>query len=468
MVNWFKAGLSWLVACPSRFYLGAAIFSGSIMLFLTPPMQVPDESAHFYRAYQLAEGGIIANKKDGMTGGHLPSSLRNFKQKFDILAFNPERKVGKGLYGKMLGQELFPHQRKFLAFEVAALYSPVPYVPQVIGIWLGASFNSSPIVLMWLGRAFNLLFSAGIIYLAIRLAPAYRWVFVLVAMMPMTLFQKASLSPDAMTNALALLFTALVLRYALTKTPINFYALLTVGIMLALSKSAYLVLFLLLFLIPAEKYGGIKRYFSINTAIAGAGVLATSLWSILVSVIYTPFSGRSNIDPSAQLAHILSDVGGFMSLVWDDLTVNLGKYLTGMVGQLGWLDTPMPEWFIFFYVTSVIVIALLDARCRTVITWQSKTLLFLVTGLGVLLVATLLYLSAEPVASTNIISIQGRYFIPLLTVMLLLLYGVIAEDYIRQIPMLRRFRERRGVLVIATVLLSTTSTFFVLGDRYYC
>ena len=468
MVNYFTDWLRWLIASPSRFYALAALCAGFVMLFLTPPMQVPDEAAHFYRIYHLAEGGIFAKTQGGMTGSHLPSSLRNFKQKFDVLPFNPERKVAKGQYRKMLKQELYPHLREFHGFEVTALYSPIPYVPQVIGIWLGKSLNASPIVLMWLGRAFNLLFSVGIIVLAIRLMPAYRWVLVLVAMLPMALFQKASLSPDALTNAFAFLLTALVLRYTLTKVPVNFYALLAVVVLLAASKNAYIVLSLLLFLIPAEKYGGVKRYFAANTAIIGAGVLVAVSWILLVSDIYTPFSGRSNIDPPSQLEHILSNLGAFTTLLLNDLTSNAGKYISGLVGQLGWLDTPLPEWLVFFYVTSLVAVALLDSRCRTFIAWKGKVLLLVVGGLGVLTVITLLYLSAEPVGSRNIITVQGRYFIPLASVPLLLLYNVVTEHAWLQAPFLRWARARRGALVLIIVLISTSTTFFALGNRYYC
>ena len=45
------------------------------LVILTPPVQVPDEPQHFYRAYQLSElrlGGIV---RDGGAGAMLPSSL---------------------------------------------------------------------------------------------------------------------------------------------------------------------------------------------------------------------------------------------------------------------------------------------------------------------------------------------------------------------------------------------------------
>ena len=45
------------------------------LVALTPPFQVPDESQHFLRAYQLSELRIGAIVQDGDTKAMLPSSL---------------------------------------------------------------------------------------------------------------------------------------------------------------------------------------------------------------------------------------------------------------------------------------------------------------------------------------------------------------------------------------------------------
>ena len=60
----------------------------------------------------------------------------------------------------------------------------------------------------------NLLFWAALGYLALRITPTCGRPLLLLLVMPMTLFQAASLSADATTNCLAVLFTVMVLRYA--------------------------------------------------------------------------------------------------------------------------------------------------------------------------------------------------------------------------------------------------------------
>ena len=52
------------------------------LVALTPPFQVPDESQHFLRAYQLSELRIGAIVQDGETKAMLPSSLIELIERF--------------------------------------------------------------------------------------------------------------------------------------------------------------------------------------------------------------------------------------------------------------------------------------------------------------------------------------------------------------------------------------------------
>src|SRR5579864_1137565 len=45
------------------------------LVFLTPPLQTPDEGQHFYRAYELSELHIRAEVRNGVAGDMLPASL---------------------------------------------------------------------------------------------------------------------------------------------------------------------------------------------------------------------------------------------------------------------------------------------------------------------------------------------------------------------------------------------------------
>ena len=83
---------------PEWYYLSVAIPFGIVFMLLTPPVQVPDEDAHFLRSFQLSEGRIISVKIGNRTGDYLPSGLTAFMDHFHGLRFHPEKKDQPGEY----------------------------------------------------------------------------------------------------------------------------------------------------------------------------------------------------------------------------------------------------------------------------------------------------------------------------------------------------------------------------------
>jgi hypothetical protein len=51
---------------------------GLLYVFLTPPIYVADESAHFYRTYQVSEGNFVPENVGNESGGKIPKSLSDF------------------------------------------------------------------------------------------------------------------------------------------------------------------------------------------------------------------------------------------------------------------------------------------------------------------------------------------------------------------------------------------------------
>ncbi|HQR46192.1 MAG TPA: DUF2142 domain-containing protein, partial [Thermoanaerobaculia bacterium] len=60
---------------PAAIFLAVALPAGLLFAVLTPPFQVPDESAHFFRAFQMAEGTFRAGSDGAVPGAELPVSL---------------------------------------------------------------------------------------------------------------------------------------------------------------------------------------------------------------------------------------------------------------------------------------------------------------------------------------------------------------------------------------------------------
>jgi uncharacterized membrane protein len=92
------------------------------------------------------------------------------------------------------------------AFPSSLAYSPVCYLPQAVGIALGRLFDLPPVALLYLGRLMAVVCTVFLGYAALAATRFFRWPLLLLLLMPMTLFQAASLSADAVTNALSIVF----------------------------------------------------------------------------------------------------------------------------------------------------------------------------------------------------------------------------------------------------------------------
>jgi len=170
------------------------------LVALTPPFQVPDESQHFLRAYQLSELRMRAIVQDGETKAMLPSSLIELIESFlgtrAVLA--PRRITAQPLQQTWmaLDRPLEPGRRELVSLEYSA-YPPPPYLPQAIAIAAGRWLGAGPLALLYLGRLATGLVALIVLASAVRLMPIGRELTMLFGLLPMAIYQYASVSPDA-------------------------------------------------------------------------------------------------------------------------------------------------------------------------------------------------------------------------------------------------------------------------------
>ena len=140
-----------------RIFLWIAALFGVLYIFITPPFQAPDEFFHFYRAYQLSEGQVMAIKEGNQVGGLLPRSLQTVSLPFMGLPHQPENRLSLAQLGDALKLPLGnTGDRIFMHLSTMALYSPIPYLPSTVGVGLGKLVGLSPLALTYVGRLFNL------------------------------------------------------------------------------------------------------------------------------------------------------------------------------------------------------------------------------------------------------------------------------------------------------------------------
>jgi uncharacterized membrane protein len=442
---------------PERLLLTFGLIFGLAFLVVTPPFQVTDEYVHFYRAFQVSEGQWVG------ANALLPISLMDLAASVSRgIQFHPENKQRLGDLRAQWGKPLNVEERAVVDFRSTALYSPIPYLPQSLGIAIGRVWGVSPLVLFYLGRLFNLICWISLSYLAIRTTPVFKWVFLLLALTPMSVFLAASVSVDALTNALSFLLIASFLYLSVGKISVierkDIICLIVISVLLALSKQAYVLLLGLYLLIPVGKLGSWKRYFLTGLALFSFTIFAAGAWSWGVKDLYAPNPRPGMaVVPKDQILYIWNNPLQFKDLLWTTVTGQVGTWVNTFTGVLGWLDTRLPDPIYLSYPIILVFAALTDGTKDKLLTLKNKLLIALVVVLSMFVVLTSGYILWTIVGSTSVEGIQGRYFIPVVPLMLLLLYnrkGVAASH-----------KAKLMLALYSAVVLTVTS--FVLVSRYY-
>ncbi|MBX3165622.1 MAG: DUF2142 domain-containing protein [Bacteroidetes bacterium] len=454
---------------PEIIFLGFALFFGLIILFITPPFQVPDEINHFYRAYQISEGNFIAEKKDNRVGGEIPESVETITHPFLELFWATHNKADYETIKQQLQVPLNPEKKTFVDFPNTAMYSVVSYLPQAVSIFLLKQFNLPPLCIFYGARLFALLFWTVGIFYAIKIIPFYKLFFTLIALLPMSLFVNMSLSADVMTNLLAFMLTAYLLKLAYIDDIITgkqFFTATALAVLLALAKLVYIPLVFLFLLIPKKKFSTPKMYYAALSIFFIVSFGTALLWSHITNSLYLPYDlyNKQFRDATAMKScanmpeqiHYITTHGLYMLRVFvHSLMQSFDMYAEGYIGTLGWLDIQLPLWFIYTAYAFIFVIAVLDKTKNIKLSLTHKLIIFTSFVTMISLVFLSQHLTWGCVGS-HTISPQGRYFIPVFPLFFMLFYNV----KINNVKFLR-------LLIILFSFFSLSFTSYTLYKRYY-
>jgi hypothetical protein len=158
---------------PDRLVLALGLAGGLLLVFVTPPFHVPDEPAHFFRAYQIATAAAAEPGPGGGIGYRLPASLRQLAELCTAgVAFNPAGRLSPGLLAAAWRLPLAPERRVFMPAGSLTLYTPVPYLPAAAAVAAGRWLALRPLALLYLARLGNLTAALAVSWTAVRIAPS--------------------------------------------------------------------------------------------------------------------------------------------------------------------------------------------------------------------------------------------------------------------------------------------------------
>src|SRR6266705_191769 len=224
-LRWYllRSGLSlvWsrLESRPALAFVLLSFAFGSAISVVVPPLRGPDEIAHFVRIYSYTRGGLLpATEVDGRKGifveRELYTQLSFFKDAGERFARNREQ----GLRYDEIMKE-YPHPggtlhdegqtTKFMPFAGTEGYNPVAYAPYVLAAAIGNLLRLDFPNMLLLMRVLGLITFTALVAYAIKFTPTLKWAFVLIAMLPVSIYNRSVLSADGAALTYALVITAL-------------------------------------------------------------------------------------------------------------------------------------------------------------------------------------------------------------------------------------------------------------------
>ena len=507
-------GLSIWASYHWNYQISFAVFAGVMALLwmiALPFGRVPDETDHFFRAYEISEGRLTTDILDETKVSYRDGGKGSFStmSSGDGLGHVDEMSYDDGVHDSFFiinngdinsdgsavmnvsrgafmpagldaniplhtttfrdvinnrGVELDKNNENWYVFPNMALYSPVSYIPQLLGLVVTRLFTNKVLVMAYVGRLMMALFTVIMLTLAIKIMPVKKESVFILGMLPMMFQEGISWSADAFINVVAIFYICYVLYLAFGKNAIrsastvtseknairsastatdgnavvtggtwcdtndristlNLILLWVLSLTIALCKVVYVPLILLMVIISKDRYGGrMKKIINCcGTFIAGCAL--NLAWMSLTNLTESA-SGE-------QIQYILTYPFEFIKIIPRTLltftTEIFGEFLGNNLGGLNIPVYSLPLVLMGIYWLYVTMVPTDDdgPSFSTGVKWVFALVWILVIALTF----GSMYLGFNSVGNNLIVGFQGRYLIP---VALAILFSIEAKRTTRQ------------------------------------
>jgi uncharacterized membrane protein len=450
---------------PVNFFVITAGLFGLLFILITPPLQGADETVHFLRAYQVATFNAVSDKSGEEVGGVLPESIgetiRTIKP--GEVAFQPNVKYLGYRTKAALSINNDNGKEKFYSFSGGASYSPVAYIGAASGIIVSRLLDLPPIVALYAGRLGNLILWILLIAGSVALLPRRKWVLVFVGLLPMALFQAATINGDAvMIGSLAILLS-LLLRLRLKKDliqPTEIVSLALVASVMVLSKQIMVLFLPLILLLKRKSFRSTDNHIIAKIFVIGIPLLICFLWIFVSKGVSNSGPPPNASDAASQFDFILTSPHSFINVMWNTYFYTWGDSITrSFVGTFGWSDTPLSSIIVTsgYVGGALLLLGVDDNKEQNILSKLEKLIILGIALIYTLAVSVSLYLYYSPVGFKIIQGLQGRYYIPLLAMFAPFLAT-------KRVRIQTNFYKVLAVSLPTFLLIASTITLYV---RYY-
>jgi uncharacterized membrane protein len=462
------------------FFFIAAVF-GLFFTIAEPPTRFPDEVGHYERTAKVAAVLFhydTGNRDTVLLPEQFAVDLEYFWRRApEAMSGHP---FGLDELISRIGFSSRPDEgsRRVAILPAQLMAADIGYAPQAIGFEIARRTGGSFLVSVWAGRFAALAASLLVTMLALRMMPDWaRWTSAALSLLPMAVYLRGSLSPDATLIAVTLLATAAFLAAIESERlpwPSAIIALISC-IYLALVKPPYICILVLslLWLPPLARWKRPQSHVAIGIVAAIAAVtVSAAAWHThdvasyvaIARVEITP----AEYEPSAKL-HMLLISPLQVAGIFARTAILIPSLVYGLIARFGLADinpNPLLHGLVMLWCAGVLYLDRIAIARKASLTVGAILLLTFISQCFA--VAVTIWVSWSSTADPLVV-MQGRYLLPalicgVLGAAIFVLRPIVARGALREQSQFAVALMPKLVAGGAAMLLAASATFLVLGD----
>lgn len=413
---------------------------GSLYNFILPACTVPDEDYHFANVYKVSNSIIYGNSVTEQTTRMLmrpdvSASLSRDYHNNDLKDYYTHfwySSSEKDIYYEnpgVIGISLTNYQYIFPALIISLCRI------------LGTSAN----MMLFAGREFNLLLFAYLIFISLKILPQMRPSLLMMSIFPMTLVLAASYSYDSIIISAMILFYAMIIRCIKNNKLVSLRELVVISLLFILIipiKLVYFPVILMFFLVkrnqfvrPQYKYLWISVVCIITVFIMIAShgdfirFYFTKAYDPTATVQEVSISDNSeSTSPDSDydeehiwtVGDIKSEPLEFIGVIFRSIFDSSNQLFMNISGYyFGWFSYQIPITIACIFPILFILSIRSDEAVSSSIAEKCIFIIIIVSTLSLVLLSMLL--AETPYGFNTVRGVQGRYFIPILPLLSLIL-----------------------------------------------
>jgi len=447
-------------SAPEAFLLVVLGAIGLVAVFVIPLGAGHDEETHMERVWEMSAFHFLPNERLGTPEFPYPQTFREISYRRQLLL----RPIPPDFWASNAGIPIGGADYFYGAVRTRSTYSPPLLLPQALAMrYLGRKFDMPFLDVYYAVRLAGLASYALLAWLAVRLMPFGKWTMAVLAASPTALLQASTVSVDAISQGIGLLYIAGCLAIASRDRirPAGMVAILALSSLLFLAKLNLACLALLPFLLLSpSRFSPRALYLWMAIGVVGLFFIEGLGW------LWVGYRGNEavgpTVDPLLQLGHVLESPSSLIRAVGSDLLRHGIDYVDGWVARYGYDYWSVPAPVHLLYLSGLVATIFIRDPSQTP-SHRTRIALATVGVIGCLATVTALYLFFSPVGSATVLGMHGRYFFPVAAPIWLAVTGLSAAG-----DRLRPLVAIAGTASLASFVAGAYLSYYVLcGTSYF-